>query len=204
MSTPSTTSSRPAPASPPSSGGGLPSRLWRWLGTMVRPLLWLNLFLYMWFFYLNFAGYSDLAIGTARLLGFRLKENFSWPYFRRNIAEFWNNWNMSLSRFAQRNAFVPLGGYRPRTQYVALFATIMVIALWHDISIAMVLFGCYHGFALIVHRFLQGRRADAPEPGPLGAWGRIVATNLFVMLSFPLLVLPIGAALRFYAALIGF
>ena len=79
-------------------------------------MIWSYLFLYTWFFYLNFSAYSDIAIGFARLFGFKLKENFSYPFFQKNIADFWNSWHMSLSRFAQRNVYVPMGGYRKETQ----------------------------------------------------------------------------------------
>lgn len=168
------------------------------------PGIWLSLFAFVWFFYLNFSGYSDLAIGVSRLFGFQLKENFSFPYFRRNIAEFWQSWHMSLSRFAQRNAFVPLGGYRARTQFVAVFVTMMVIALWHDLSLGMLLFGTYHGIGLIVHRLVQ-RRFGAPTyaDGSPRAWLAVATTFLFVAFSFPLLIVPLGQAARFYLAVVG-
>lgn len=167
-------------------------------------MIWANLFLYMWFFYLNFSGYSDLAIGTSRLFGFKLKENFNYPYFRTNIADYWNNWHMSLSRFAQRNAFVPLGGYRKKTQYIAVFATIMVIALWHDLSLGMLVFGAYHGMGLIAHRVISGRIGGSSSTSSFMAnCAKIVATYLFVALSFPLLAMPLENAMSFYLALIG-
>ena len=79
-----------------------------------------------------------MAIGTARLLGFKLAPNFNNPYLKTNPQDFWNSWHMSLTRFAQRNVFVPMGGMRARTQYPAIVATMMVIALWHDLSIPLV------------------------------------------------------------------
>lgn len=167
-------------------------------------LIWAYLFAYTWYFYVNFSGYSDLAIGTARLFGFRLRENFSYPFFRRNLADFWNHWHASLSRFAQRNVFVPLGGYRKRTQRLAIFCTMMVIALWHDLTLGMVVFGTYHGLGLIVHRqWADGRARNALEPGLARRWTYIGATYLYVTLSFPLLALPLERAGHFYLALLG-
>ncbi|MDB4470718.1 hypothetical protein N9063_00380 [Deltaproteobacteria bacterium] len=167
-------------------------------------IIWSYLFLYMWFFYLNFSGYSDLAIGTSRFFGYKLKENFNLPYFRPNIADFWNNWHMSLSRFAQRNAFVPLGGYRKKTQHVAIFATIMVIALWHDLSLGMLVFGIYHGVGLVTHRIFIDYAAKNKGPeGIVVSWAKIAATNVFVALSFPLLAMPLGEVGPFYLALFG-
>ena len=178
--------------------------IFRLSGIVDTGRLWLYLFVYAWFFYINFSGYSDLAIGVSRLFGFKLKENFNFPFFRENIAEFWNNWHMSLSRFAQRNAFVALGGYRERTQYIAIFGTIMVIAMWHDLSLGMLVFGAYHGVGLILHRFFVNRRGrhavvDTPQLRAV----KIACTHFYVVLSFPLLALPLESANAFYLALLG-
>lgn len=164
--------------------------------------IWGGLFLFTWYFYFNFSGYSDIAIGSARLFGYVLKENFSFPYFKRNIQEFWNHWHMSLTRFAQRNIFVPLGGYRPRTQHRATLATIMVIALWHDIAWSLVLFGLYHGIGLVVHRIYTGGAKQTMLPQWQDYASRL-ATYLFVTISFPLLILPVNKLPEFYLAMIG-
>jgi len=165
--------------------------------------IWGYLIIYTWFFYLNFSGFSDMAIGIARLYGYKLKENFCFPYFRRNIAEFWNNWHMSLSRFAQRSAFVPLGGYRKKTQYIATLGTIFVIALWHNISWGMVIFALYHGLGLIVHRYWSEKHGKTQKENILINWSKILATYLFVVMSFPLLVMPLDKAMSFYLSLVG-
>ena len=167
-------------------------------------MIWIYLFVYTWFFYLNFSGYSDLAVGISRIFGFKLKENFCFPFFRKNIADYWNNWHMSLSRFAQRNVFVPMGGYRKETQLLALFVTMMVIALWHDISFGMVLFGIYHGTGLIVHRVYVDRFAKKNVQDTLFVtWGKIFTTYVFVTLGFVLVALPGDRVGSFYMALIG-
>ena len=127
---------------------------------------WLELAIFAWYFYFNFSRLLDMAIGSARILGFRLAPNFNNPYLKTNPQDFWNSWHMSLTRFAQRNVFVPMGGMRAQTQYVAIFATMMVIALWHDLSIPLVIFGLYHSAGLIIHR-----RWVAGHPrGPDAAW----------------------------------
>ena len=106
-----------------------------------------------------------MAIGCARIFGFRLAPNFNNPYLKTNPQDFWNSWHMSLTRFAQRNVFVPMGGMRARTQYVAIVATMMVIALWHDLSIPLVIFGIYHSTGLVLHRLWTARR-PVPRPQP--------------------------------------
>jgi len=168
--------------------------------------LWLGLFLFALYFYLNFAGYSDIAIGAARLFGFRLKENFDNPYLRQNPSQYWAHWHMSLTRFCQRNVFVPMGGFRKKTQYLAIFATIMTIAMWHELSLALVVFGCYHASGLIAHRYWDNRRKankQKPWTGPLGVAGKTVACFICIMLGYPLLMLPLGQIVPFYGALLG-
>jgi D-alanyl-lipoteichoic acid acyltransferase DltB (MBOAT superfamily) len=164
---------------------------------------WIELFLFALYFFFNFAGFSDIAIGAARLFGFRLKPNFNNPYMKTTPQEFWNNWHMSLTRFAQRNVFVPLGGMRRQHQYRAIFATIMVIALWHDLTVPLVLFGFYHAAGLIGHRILIQRRAAAPDPTWAVQAAKMGLVFGFVALSFPMLLLRLADLPDFYGRLIG-
>lgn len=169
-------------------------------------LLWSNLFIFVWYFYINFAGYSDLAIGISMLFGARLKENFANPYLAPNPQLFWSRWHMSLTRFAQRNVFMPLGGFRPRRQYVAIAATMTVIAFWHDVSWPTAVFALYHCLALVVHRIWserQRRRGHKPNTAPWAVMGKILATHAFVTLSFPLLISPARQVPEFYLRLFG-
>jgi D-alanyl-lipoteichoic acid acyltransferase DltB (MBOAT superfamily) len=164
--------------------------------------VWFNVFVYSWYLYLNFAGYSDIAIGTGRLYGFRLRKNFNFPYFRRNLQEFWANWHMSLTSFAQRNVFVPMGGFRKENQYIATFATMMVIALWHDVSWSLVTFGVCHASVLMALRFMHQRRRNTGHT----TTGRALSTLLtygFVALTIPLLLLEDNQILPFYRHLLG-
>lgn len=164
--------------------------------------LWVGLVAYTWYFYINFSAYSDLAIGFSRIFGFRLKENFANPYFSRNIAEFWNSWHMSLSRFAQRNVFVPVGGFRKERQYIALFLTMMTIALWHDISLNMVAFGLYHAAALMIQRVWSSRFQLSGSASRMLAPVFVLMTFLTATLGLPMLVLPLDTAMEFYNALL--
>lgn len=177
--------------------------VFRNFGEAESHTLWFGLFVYTWFFYLNFSGYSDMSIGFAHIFGCRLKENFDNPFFSKNIADFWNSWHMSLSRFAQRNVFVPMGGFRSKTQFLAIYLTMMTIALWHDITLAMFIFGSYHGFGLALHRSLSERGGRILPQGVAADGIRVLMTYLFVMLSFPLLIMPFDRALAFYQALAG-
>ena len=168
--------------------------------------LWLGLVVYSWWFYINFSGFSDLSIGTARLMGFKLKENFNNPYFKPSPQKFWANWHMSLTRFAQRNVYILVGGFRKETQYIAIFATMMVIALWHSPDLALVAFGCYHSALLITERVLE-MHARKVKRKPAKAWPivafKTLATFLLIIVSIPLLVLERGNIPGFYTALFG-
>jgi alginate O-acetyltransferase complex protein AlgI len=163
---------------------------------------WLELALYALYFYFNFSGFSDMAIGSARLLGYRLAPNFNNPYLKTNPQDFWNSWHMSLTRFAQRNVFVPMGGMRAKTQYAAIVATMMVIALWHGLSIPLVIFGLYHSAGLVIHRIWVSRH---PVPSPRPLLRRIGANLVFFayfLLSLPLLELPLSQLPHFYERLL--
>lgn len=162
---------------------------------------WIELFRFAFYFYFNFSGFSDIAIGAALLFGFRLKPNFNNPFAKTNPQAFWNSWHMSLSHFCQRNVFIPLGGMRKRTQYPALMATIMVIALWHDLTIPLVIFGLYHGAGLVVHRMVADRR-PAGEGLPLHI-AKSASLFVFFCLSLPLLLMRLEDLPGFYGKLIG-
>ena len=162
---------------------------------------WIELFRFAFYFYFNFSGFSDIAIGAALLFGFRLKPNFNNPFVKTNPQAFWNSWHMSLSHFAQRNVFVPLGGMRKETQYPALMATIMAIALCHDLTIPLVFFGLYHGAGLVLHRMLADRRP--PREGLALHVAKSGALFVFFCLSLPLLLMQLADLPGFYGNLIG-
>lgn len=168
---------------------------------------WLATLAYGMFFYLNFSGYSEVAIGAARVLGIKLKENFANPYMKTNPQAFWNSWHMSLTRFAQRYVFVPLGGMRKSGQYPAIFLTMMVIALWHGLTLPILLFGILHSSVIMGYRWLGDRAAAAgvqpSEDGVAIAWLKRFALFAFISVTIPMLLLEAPDAARFYRALIG-
>jgi len=104
--------------------------------------------------YCDFSGYSDMAIGAARMLGFRFMENFQMPYSAVSITEFWRRWHISLSTWFRDYLYIPLGGNRkgvPRT-YANLLITMLFCGLWHGASWNFVLWGGIHGVSLAIHR----------------------------------------------------
>ena len=101
--------------------------------------------------YCDFSGYSDIAIGAAMIMGYRLMTNFRRPYFSMNIREFWSRWHISLSTWFRDYVYIPLGGNRvvKWRWYYNLFITFLVSGLWHGANWTFVIWGAIHGFYLI-------------------------------------------------------
>ena len=114
----------------------------------------LSMYAYCFQIYFDFSGYSDLAIGIALLLGYRLKENFNNPYFSKNITEFWRKWHISLSNWLKDYIYIPLGGNRKGklNTYLFLLATMLIGGFWHGADWRFLIWGFAHGLALIIHK----------------------------------------------------
>jgi alginate O-acetyltransferase complex protein AlgI len=134
--------------------------------------------------YADFSGYSDMAIGTAKAIGYDLPENFAMPYVSTSITEFWRRWHITLSQWLRDYLYIPLGGNRhgARRTYFNLAMTMLLGGLWHGASWNFVLWGALHGAGLAAHRFLRERIGHEQRrlPPPL-AWA---LTMLFVMLCW--------------------
>jgi alginate O-acetyltransferase complex protein AlgI len=116
--------------------------------------LWLLLYGYSAQIFADFAGYSLIALGLARLLGYRLPQNFDFPYAAASIAEFWRRWHMSLSGWLRDYLYVPLGGSRqgnPRT-YANLLIVMLLGGLWHGAAWSFAIWGLWHGVGLVLER----------------------------------------------------
>ena len=118
--------------------------------------------------YLDFSAYSDIAIGSAQVLGFQLPENFRTPYRSANLQEFWRRWHISLSTWLKDYLYITLGGSRGKEwrTYVNLTLTMLLGGLWHGASWAFIVWGGLHGFGLAVTRYFQRATARDPRAGP--------------------------------------
>lgn len=107
--------------------------------------------------YCDFSGYSDMSIGIAAMMGFRLRENFNLPYQSLNISEFWRRWHISLSTWFRDYVYIPLGGNRVgrARMYFNNFLTMFVAGLWHGSTMMFALWGVLHGLALVVHKMCR-------------------------------------------------
>ncbi len=139
--------------------------------------------------YLDFSAYSDIAIGSAQILGFDLPENFKTPYRAANIQEFWRRWHISLSTWLRDYLYITLGGSRGaewRT-YGNLAATMLLGGLWHGASWAFIVWGALHGFGLAVTRYFQratGKHAEMAVKLAIAC--AIVAAGGYAYLQSPL------------------
>ncbi len=118
------------------------------------PMAWLGILAYTFQIYFDFSGYSDMAIGLARMLGFIFPENFNNPYISQSITEFWRRWHMTLSRWMRDYLYVPLGGNRvkPWRLYLNLWLVFLISGFWHGAAWNFILWGAFHGFFLMLDR----------------------------------------------------
>jgi len=135
--------------------------------------------------YFDFSGYSDIAIGIARVLGLKIPPNFNIPYLAADPSEFWHRWNISLSSFLRDYLYIPLGGNRKgnlRT-YLNLIITMILCGLWHGATWNFIIWGTYHGCLLTAHRLI-GNRLGSRFIGRFWIIPKVIITQYFVFLGW--------------------
>ncbi len=144
---------------------------------------WFGILCYTMQIYFDFSGYSDMAIGIARMLGFRLPENFNRPYISTSITEFWKRWHMTLGSWMRNYLYIPLGGNRqkPVRTYVNLWIVFLFSGLWHGASWTFVLWGAFHGFWMVIERI-----GLIKKTGKLHDWIKVLFTFLLVTIGWVL------------------
>jgi alginate O-acetyltransferase complex protein AlgI len=146
--------------------------------------LWLATLAYALQIYCDFSGYSDMALGCAHLLGYKLARNFDMPYLAANVSEFWRRWHISLSTWLRDYLFIPLGGSRRGPWRTAgnLLITMTLGGLWHGASWTFVAWGVLHGLLLVIHRGFAW--ACAPRPRLRRVLESAAGTSVRVGLTF--------------------
>ena len=140
---------------------------------------WLGAIAYALQLYFDFSGYSDMAIGMGRMLGFRFPENFDYPYTSASVTEFWRRWHMTLSGWFRNYVYIPLGGNRVGAGRHVLNLLIVwaLTGLWHGASLNFVIWGLYYGALLIVEKYVTGR-ALARLPKTVGRALTLIAVTV--------------------------
>ena len=136
--------------------------------------------------YSDFSGYTDIAIGVAKLLGFEFPRNFDRPYTARTLQGFWRRWHMTLSRWLRDYLYIPLGGDRRGTRRTAIniMLTMVLGGLWHGAGWTFLFWGALHGGGVVAGRWRRARRPDTRPETTAVVWGQRAATFAFVCLAW--------------------
>jgi alginate O-acetyltransferase complex protein AlgI len=145
--------------------------------------------------YFDLSAYTDLAIGFSRLFGFRIMENFHFPFWQKNLSDFWHSWHISLSTWCRNNVYFPVFGLTRKT-WMGLYASMLVMGLWHAVDLNWLAWGLYHGTGLVIvsrwERWKKARRKKRKKAGlpPAASYERFTkwlgypATFLFVAMGY--------------------
>ncbi|NCD42157.1 MAG: MBOAT family protein [Bacteroidia bacterium] len=121
---------------------------------LTMGLSWIGIIAYAFQIYFDFSGYSDMAIGIGRMIGFDFPENFNNPYISQNISEFWRRWHITLGKFMKDYLYIPLGGNRvaKSKMFFNLWVVFLISGLWHGAAWTFVIWGAFHGLFLVLDR----------------------------------------------------
>jgi alginate O-acetyltransferase complex protein AlgI len=184
------------------------------------PLQLVGIYAYSLKLYFDFSAYSDMAIGLARLFGFRIGENFNWPYLQRNITSFWQNWHISLSNWLRDYVFTPLArssmaavgrSYGKPVMVCSHLVTMGICGIWHGAGWGFLVWGLYHGAGLASHQLYREFRSKL-LPKSLREWSRTsgvmaclsgLATFHFVTFGWIFFAFELDAALQVWHNLLS-
>ena len=171
-------------------------------GDLATGTAWIGILSYTFQIYFDFSGYSDMAIGLGKMMGFKFPENFNDPYTSRSVTEFWKRWHMTLGNFIMNYLYIPLGGNRKGKgrMYLNLWLCFLLSGLWHGASWTFVLWGAFHGLFICADKlFLKDLLKKA------GKWPAVILTFFVVNMGWVLFRVDTAAdAGGFYQALFSF
>ncbi|MGL5973125.1 MAG: MBOAT family O-acyltransferase [Oscillospiraceae bacterium] len=147
--------------------------------SLTTLVAWIGAISYSFQIYFDFSGYSDMAIGLGKMLGFDFLENFNYPYISKSITEFWRRWHISLSSWFRDYVYIPLGGNRRGNVYFNLLVVFLVTGLWHGASFNFIFWGLWHGMFLIIERIFKTNNINIKIPS-------------FIKWIFTMLIVQIG------------
>lgn len=161
---------------------------------------WIGCLAYTMQIYMDFSGYSDMAIGLGRIFGFHMDENFNFPYRSKSITEFWRRWHISLGSWFREYLYIPLGGNRTGNVYVNLFLVFVATGIWHGAGVLFLLWGIGHGLCVMLERKIRTKRWYQNVPDFI-KWA---ATMLLVSVGWLTFRLPdLETMVRYLAYMVG-
>ena len=163
---------------------------------------WIGSLAYTMQLYFDFSGYSDMAIGLGRIMGFKFPENFDNPYTSQSISEFWRRWHKTLGAFIMNYLYIPLGGNRrgKRRTYINLWLCFLLSGLWHGASWNFVLWGAFHGLFIVMDKMFMLKWLERIGKVPSVLLTFFVVNFGWVMFRAE----TIGQALNYYKAMLSF
>ena len=162
---------------------------------------WLGAVLYFLQLYFDFSGYSDMAIGLAKMFGFDIDKNFDYPYLSTGISEFWRRWHISLGAWFRQYVYIPLGGNRVSQPKVIRnhLVVFVLTGIWHGANWTFLFWGLYHGAFMLLEKYVL---KDKAERIPTAI--RVLTTGLIVGLGWVMFFSPsMGSALHYYGQMFG-
>lgn len=168
---------------------------------LASSMAWLGIIAFTLQIYFDFSGYSDMAIGLGRMLGFDFLENFNFPYISRSITEFWRRWHMSLSLWFRNYVYIPLGGNRVKVprQILNLFITWFLTGFWHGADFNFIIWGLYYFTLLVLEKFVYSKALDkAPN------FIKHIYTMLLVIISWVIFEFKVADIGPFLKAMFNF
>jgi alginate O-acetyltransferase complex protein AlgI len=149
---------------------------------LTTTIAWIGIVAYSFQIYFDFSGYSDMAIGIARMIGILFPENFDNPYISRSITEFWRRWHISLGRWMRDYLYIPLGGNKVNTKarlILNLWIVFLISGFWHGASWNFIVWGAFHGLFLISDRIFLLRLTEK-----IGKFPSVILTYLIVLIGW--------------------
>ncbi len=143
---------------------------------------WMGILAYTFQLYFDFSGYSDMAIGLAKMFGFKFPENFNNPYISQSISEFWRRWHITLGSWMKNYLYIPLGGNKVTSKYrlyLNLWLVFLASGLWHGASWGFVIWGAYHGLFLVLERAFLLNFYEK-----IGKWPSMIITFFLVVIGW--------------------
>ncbi len=147
------------------------------ISTLSPVIVWVGICFYTLQIYFDFSGYSDMVIGLGKMFGFRLPENFRYPYRSRSITEFWRRWHMTLSGWFRQYVYISMGGNRKGLLFTCfnLAVVFLLTGLWHGTAWTFIAWGAWNGFFIIVEKVIAKRM-----PACMWALGHFYALSVIV------------------------